>query len=863
MSKNALILSIGVFLSISVWAQEFRPEIVTTLEPRVMAEAAWAMKQKPVTVTAAHSSRSAGGPHDFFSEADYFWPNPASPDSPYINKDGQSNPNNFVAHRLAMIRLSKVVGALGSAWVLTHDDRCVRQALDHCRAWFVDTATRMNPDLRYGQAVKGRVTGRSYGIIDTIQLMEVVMGLEAMEGSKAMDAVLLAKIKTWFARYLHWLTTHPYGITEMNALNNHSTCWAMQVAAFARFTGDHQLMDFCKTRYKTVLLPRQMAPDGSFPLEIRRTKPYGYSLFNLDAMATICQLLSTPGDDLWHYQADSGQSIFKGISYLYPYIADKSKWPYPHDIMIWEQWPVAQPALVFGAVAFGDREWLETWKRLDHDPQNAEVIRNLPVRHPLIWLAGGDRLAGAGGLAGAGMPAGAGGLAGAGGPEGTGSVAGSTYRGGVAGAGASPVDVPKVIADAERQTRVMLDSVKAIREASGAGNGSGSGGARGSEMGVGNAMELGDGKTPFSPRTIENGRLKLVASRDWTSGYFPGVLWMLYQYTGKPEWKREAELFTAPEQRESINGTSHDVGLKVFSSFGAGYRITRDTAYLRVIVTAARTLATRFNARIGVIRSWDHHRELWQYPVIIDNMMNLELLFEATRLTGDSSFYRIAVAHANATMKNHFRADYSSYHVVDYDTVTGKVRRRMTWQGYADSSAWARGQAWGLYGYTVCYRYTHDPAYLRQAEHIAAFILHHPRLPGDMVPYWDFDAPGIPRDASGRLAAGGGEEPRDATAAGGGGEPRDASAAAVIASGLYELSGYSANWAGYRRAGDRIVKSLTDHYRAPLGEDKGFILLHSTGTKPTNLEVDEPLIYADYYYIEALLRSTWTRGMPK
>ena len=789
--QKKLVLTIGLFLSMSAWAQEFRPEIVSTLRASVMAEAAWAMKQKPVTVTASHSDRSAGGLHDFFSEADYFWPNPVSPDSPYINKDGQSNPNNFVAHRLAMIRLSKVVGALGSAWVLTQDDRYVRQALDHCRAWFVDTATMMNPNLEYGQAIKGRVTGRSYGIIDTIQLMEVVMGLEAMEGSKAMDAALLEKIKTWFARYLHWLTTHPYGVTEMNALNNHSTCWAMQVADFARFTGNHQLMDFCKTRYKTILLPRQMAPDGSFPLEIRRTKPYGYSLFNLDAMATICQLLSTPGDDLWHYQADSGKSIQKGIEYLYPYIADKSKWPYPHDIMIWDQWPVAQPALLFGALAFGNKEWLETWKRLDHDPQNAEVIRNLPVRHPLIWMRQ--------------MPV-------------------------------SPVNVPEVIADAARQTEVMLDSVKVIRK----------------EDGAGKDGAPGDGKTPFSPRTIENGRLKIVASRDWTSGYFPGVLWMLYKYTGKPEWKREAELFTAPEERESVNGTSHDVGLKVFSSFGAGYRITGDTAYRRVIVTAARTLATRFNPRIGVIRSWDHHRELWQYPVIIDNMMNLELLFEATRLTGDSSFYRIAVSHANTTMKNHFRADYSSYHVVDYDTITGQVRRKMTWQGYADSSAWARGQSWGLYGYTVCYRYTHDPAYLRQAEHIAAFILHHPRLPTDMVPYWDFDAPGIPRDASGRLALGRGDE-----------EPRDASAAAVIASGLYELSGYSAGGAAYRKAADHILASLTDHYRVRVGEDKGFILLHSTGTKPTNLEVDEPLSYADYYYMEALLRSTWVQEMPK
>lgn len=780
--RRIFFLVAGVLVFRGVGAQALREEVVNTLRASVLTEAAAAMRERPVTVTAAHSVRSAGGIHDFFSEADYFWPNPQWPDSPYVNRDGESNPNNFVAHRLAMIRLSRLVGAMGSAWLLTHDDKYVRQALDHCRAWFVDTATMMSPNLEYAQAIKGRVTGRSYGIIDTIQLMEVVRGLEVMEGSAAMDPGLLEKIKAWFSRYLRWLTTHPYGVTEMNALNNHSTCWFMQVAAFAHFTGDRELLAFCRTRYKTVLLPGQMSADGSFPRELRRTKPYGYSLFNLDAMAALCQILSVPADDLWHYQADSGKSVKKGIDFLYPYIADKRRWPYKHDIVIWDQWPVAQPALVFGALEFGRKDWLDTWKRLDHQPANPEVIRNLPIRHPLIWMAGAGVGAATGGMAGGA------GLASAGGEP--------------------PVDVPRVIADAERQTRVMLDSVKVLRE-----------------------MGTGGPTAPFSPRTIENGRLKLVTSRDWTSGFFPGVLWMLYGYTGKPEWRQQAEAFTAPEERESVNGTTHDVGVKVFNSFGAGYRVTRDTAYRRVIITAARTLSRRFNPRVGAIRSWDHHRELWQYPVIIDNMMNLELLFEATRLTGDSTFYRMAVSHANTTMKNHFRPDYSSYHVVDYDTVTGRVRRRMTWQGFSDSSAWARGQSWGLYGYTMCYRYTHDPAYLRQAEHIAAFILHHPHLPADKVPYWDFDAPGIPA------------------------EPRDASAAAVLASGLYELSGYSAHGAYYRKSADTILVSLTGDYRTPIGEDKGFLLLHSTGTRPTNTEVDEPLSYADYYYVEALLRS--------
>jgi hypothetical protein len=335
----------------------------------------------------------------------------------------------------------------------------------------------------------------------------------------------------------------------------------------------------------------------------------------------------------------------------------------------------------------------------------------------------------------------------------------------------------------------------------------------------------------FSPRTLENGRLKLVSPKDWTSGFFPGELWFLYQYTGKEEWKAAAQAFTARMEREKLNATTHDMGFKIYCSYGNGYRLTKDEAYKQVIIQSAKTLSTRFNPLIGCIRSWDHHRNLWGFPVIIDNMMNLELLFEATKLTGDSSFYKIAVSHANTTMKNHYRGDYSSFHVVDYDTVTGKVVKKMTWQGYSDSSAWARGQAWGLYAYTMCYRETKDPRYLRQAENIAAYLLHHPHLPADKIPYYDFDAPGIPD------------------------EPRDASAAAIIASGLYELSRYSSKSGEYRRAADIVLGNLSAHYRSEPGENKGFILSHSTGSKPSNSEVDVPINYADYYYLEALLRS--------
>ncbi len=361
-----------------------------------------------------------------------------------------------------------------------------------------------------------------------------------------------------------------------------------------------------------------------------------------------------------------------------------------------------------------------------------------------------------------------------------------------------------VFADAEKQTMLLLRETGKIRETK---------------------PEL------VSPRTLENGELKVVASRDWTSGFFPGVLWMLYEYTHKRNWEDSARKYTSLIEKEKLNGGTHDMGFKVYCSFGTGYNITKDAQYKEVIIQSARTLSTRFNPVIGCIRSWDHSRDKWGFPVIIDNMMNLELLFAATRFTGDSSFYRIAVTHANTTMKNHFRSDYSSYHVVDYDTVTGQVVKKNTHQGYAHESAWARGQAWALYGYTMCYRETKDPRYLQQAEHVAAFILNHPNMPKDLVPYWDFNAPGIPN------------------------EPRDASAAAVIASGLYELSTFSKpNAKKYRNTADKIVQSLTQQYRSPIGENKGFILLHSTGSKPANSEVDVPLNYADYYYLEAMLR---------
>ncbi len=354
------------------------------LKRQTLREAKRALRETPITITAYRASRSAGGLHDFYSEGDYWWPNPQDPDGPYIQRDGLSNPDNFVEHRLALIRFSEIIGTLASAYKLTGNQKYVRAAIPHLKAWFIDAETRMNPSLLYAQAIKGRFTGRGIGIIDTIHLMEVAQGIRVMQAH--IEPAELNLLKAWFAAYLNWLMVHPYGEAEMNAQNNHGTCFVMQVAAFAALTNDENRLSFCKERFKQVLLPDQMAADGSFPREINRTKPYGYSLFNLDAMAMICQILSSEEDNLWQYTTPDGKSMEKGIRYLFPYVRNKGTWPFPKDVMYWDNWPVAQPFLFFGARAFGMDEWFETWSRLDHRPEMGEVVRNLPIRHPLIWI---------------------------------------------------------------------------------------------------------------------------------------------------------------------------------------------------------------------------------------------------------------------------------------------------------------------------------------------------------------------------------------------------------------------------------------------------------------------------------------------
>ena len=346
------------------------------------------------------------------------------------------------------------------------------------------------------------------------------------------------------------------------------------------------------------------------------------------------------------------------------------------------------------------------------------------------------------------------------------------------------------------------------------------------------------------PSTYKNGRIDYVPTDDWVSGFFAGTLWYMYELTGDEAWAARAQKHT--EILDSIQYLQwhHDVGFMIYDSYGNGLRLKNIPGYREVIVQTARSLATRFREVPGVIQSWDADRGWqgergWQCPVIIDNMMNLELMFKASEFSGDSTFRHIAVSHADRTMKEHFRDDYSCYHVVDYDLTDGHVRGRCTAQGYADDSAWARGQAWAVYGFTTCYRYTGDKRYLDHAEKVAGFMLNDVNMPADLVPYWDYDAPNIPD------------------------EPRDASTAAVLASALYEMYTYTQN-ALYCEKADKIIESLSSPaYRAPVGENGGFLLMHSVGSIPHGSNIDVPLNYADYYFLEALIRKAHVdRGEP-
>jgi hypothetical protein len=369
-------------------------EVALIDRDRILKLAAQALTVRPPAITDHVATNSAGSLHDFFSQADYAWPNPTNRTGlPYVGRDGESNPDTFTAHRMAMRHMKDAVAALAAAYALTADDRYVTKAAGLLRVFFLDAGTRMNPHLQYAQAVLGSSTGNAYGVIDTLHLAELPVAVSFLEKSAAFPSEVDKGLKKWFADYSEWITTSKNGVKEMNNANNHSIACFVQLASFARFTGDDKLLELCRQHFKTVLLPNQMTNDGSFPRELARTKPYGYSIFQADNLATLCVLLSSTNEDLWRFALPDGRTPRKAVDFIYPYLADKSRWladGRPKDVMHWENWPARQPCLIFAYAAFGDEKYFKLWKRLNADPADLEIRRNMAITQPLLWIARPD-----------------------------------------------------------------------------------------------------------------------------------------------------------------------------------------------------------------------------------------------------------------------------------------------------------------------------------------------------------------------------------------------------------------------------------------------------------------------------------------
>jgi hypothetical protein len=359
--------------------------VAETDRKRILEASAQYVSQTPLTITAFPAQLSPGGLHDFYSQADYFWPNPKDPKGPYINRDGQSNPSNFDEHRKAMVALSIQMPALTAAWLLTGDRRYGRKACAHLRAWFVAPETRMNPNLLYSQAVQGSSTGRSYGIIDTLHLVEVARAASFLT-SEMLSAQDGAAVKSWFASYLDWLSHSERGLKERDTTNNHAFCWALQAAEFARLAGDDVARKQVYQHYREVLLPNQMDARGSFPLELARTKPYSYSVFNFDVVAGLCQSLKGLCPDPPTFHLADGRGLCQAADFIYPYLKDKSAWKWAKDVEHFDALPVRSPGLLFSAIACQERKYIDLWKTLNPDPTDKEIIRNYPIRQPLLWV---------------------------------------------------------------------------------------------------------------------------------------------------------------------------------------------------------------------------------------------------------------------------------------------------------------------------------------------------------------------------------------------------------------------------------------------------------------------------------------------
>lgn len=726
---------------------------------RHLAEDADSLLQcRPLSVTDKADVPASGDRHDYMSLARYYWPDPSKPDGlPYVNRDGLSNPelNRYDRNRLGTT--CRRINTLALMWYFSGNEAYAAMAVELMRVWFLNPATRMNPNLNYAQIAKGHDgnRGRSYGVLDAYSLVETLDALTLLEGSKSFPAKDRKKMRQWVKDLRDWMLKSEQGKQERAGGNNHGVACDAMLAAFSLYVGDEATARSVLDEVPARRIDRQIEPDGRQPQELRRTLAFHYSIYNLGFLADLCLIGHRLGINLEDYRSSDGRSIYAALGFLAPYLGKpQGEWPY-QQLHGWDakQHDLARLLYRFGRYMNGaPATYLALYEQ--------NKVLDMKNRFHLLWY------------------------------------------------------------DATLTDHALYGAARQLEYAD-------------QEARKAKRLKENRAENRVIPRTFnKDGRLVLVNPNDWCSGFFSGTLWMMYQFTNGQDWRERAVNWTWPIEDAKWDRGTHDLGFMMYDSFGKAYEITGEQSYLDVVLQSARSLITRFNPTVGCIRSWDFNREKWHYPVIVDNMMNLEMLFRVTQLTGDSTYWRIAVSHANTTLKNHFRPDHSSYHVIDYNPQTGEVRKRNTAQGNADDSFWSRGQGWGLYGFTMCYRFTRDPRYLQQATDIADFWLSLP-LPDDGIPYWDMKLPAVDEQT-----------------------PRDASASAIIASALYELSQYvpADRAARYLAYADRVTESLYRHYRAPQGTNGGFLLLHSTGHKPENSEVDVPLNYADYYYLEALLR---------
>ncbi len=710
-----------------------------------MAGARAALAAEPLSVMQKGRTPPSGDKHDYMSMAPYFWPNPNTPNGlPFVNRDGQMNPESRKDHDgLRLQQTITRVHTLSLAWYLSRDARYAEGAAKHLRVFFLDAATRMNPNLNYAQAVLGVSEGRSFGIIDSRDMPALVDALRLLESSPSWNARDMDGMVTWCRAYMKWLLESKNGTEERLTTNNHGVFYDEQVAALALFVGDSALAKKTIGESAKARIADQVDKDGKQNRELERTRPLHYTLFNLDAFTMLAEMGRHVGVDLWHFTAPNGGSIRKALLFAAPYADSTVKFPKadiaengPGEFMA----PYRRAAAQLGDSAFASA--------VAHLPVGARIKDADAVNFPLEPLA---------------------------------------------------TEAFNRAAAQMRKTANALDPAKGY------------------------------------PRSTDNsGAMQQSSATQWTSGFFAGSLWYLYQETRAPEWRTLAERWMAGLESNKNSTGTHDLGFMMFDSFGRGYLLTGDAHYRDVVMQSSRSLVTRYNPRVGAIKSWDTQNgpaawRSWKYPVIIDNMMNLEMLFWASSHGGDSAWATLAERHALTTIKSHLRADGSTAHVGLFDPTTGAFEKAVTWQGYADASAWARGQAWAIHGFSASYGQTRNKELLAAAQRAADWFIAH--LPPDGVPYWDFRAPAIPR------------------------EERDASAGAIAASGLYDLARYAdpASSDRYRAAADWILTSLAARYMAPPSLN-GALLAHSVGSRPAPSEVDVGIVYADYFFLEALLR---------